>query len=110
VSTNEELLERKSSSSGLENRDCGRSGSTALTLADSGQRVCIYKVVKFKFVLSVLSKGRVIKRRIINRKKEVSIGESTPGKRLVFQSKILTKMCKNHFRYITFVVLPNGVS
>jgi hypothetical protein len=30
VSTTEELLERKSSGSGLENRDYGRKGSTAL--------------------------------------------------------------------------------
>jgi hypothetical protein len=60
VSTTEELLQRKSSGSGLENRDYGRVGSAALTtlhpfiperygpLADSGHGVrfvCLFSYV-----------------------------------------------------------------
>jgi hypothetical protein len=38
VSTTEELLERKSSGSGVENRDYGRRGSAELTLRHSSIR------------------------------------------------------------------------
>jgi hypothetical protein len=75
----EELLERKSSSTGLENRDQGRRGSSALTarhpflstktnigtnFADKGRRtVCIVRsqtqATDFVFVLFVLSEPSV---------------------------------------------------
>jgi hypothetical protein len=41
VSTIEELLERKSSGSGLENRDYGRKGSAALTMWHSPQKLAL---------------------------------------------------------------------
>jgi hypothetical protein len=54
VSTTEELLERKSSGSGLENRDYGRRGSTALTTG----HLSIRKNVGIKSADKRLSLGR----------------------------------------------------